>query len=311
MNARIVSALLGAAFLVSLSGNGHAAEGALTSASRLSPAARTALVAGIQKARQQHPELFAALSRLRADMNAMEAKKRGRFAPVVPRLRALGPEALFPLIDAVAFTGGEHPDIAGSAWSTYRAGLLEALGMLRDPRALPVLSLVFASNEDDPLVIKSAAMAIGRLGSDEAVDLLVLAAGASGAKQRAAVLGLGESRRVKAAEALASLGDGASDELLSATVSALGQVGNAWAWKTPAVAQSGEEEGTRRIAAAALVRAFVAHPGETRKAAEKALLLVDAKETPALIESAKSGASPESSAALDALAVHMAKNPTR
>jgi hypothetical protein len=91
-------------------------------------------------------------------------------------------------------------------------------------------------------------------------------------------------------------------------VKSLGQVGNAWAWKT--LADRGDEPAARETAAKALVAAYVQYGGEVREAAAKALLVVDDAHTTTLVEAARRGASPDVALALDELAQRLASNPT-
>ncbi len=66
-----------------------------------------------------------------------------------------------------------------------------------------------------------------------------------------------------------------------------------------------------RTAAAALVAAFLRSQGSLRDAASNALMVVDAPETPALIDAAQASASLEQRTALAALRARFANNPTR
>jgi RNase P/RNase MRP subunit POP5 len=225
-------------------------------------------------------------------------------------LKGLGATALFPMLAEVSVDASPRGDLSESAWTAWRVGLLEAVGMLRDPRSEPVLRAVLDSPETNFAVVKAAAEALGRVGSDAAAAKLVAMAKAKGPKQAAVMAGMGECRRTKVAEALAAaIGARPDDATAKLLLRSLGNVGSAWAWKTPVIAASGEEAAVRSAAAKALVGAFVAYEGEARSDATSAILVVDEASTPALIAAAKQKASPEARAALDALAARFAKSP--
>ncbi len=88
----------------------------------------------------------------------------------------------------------------------------------------------------------------------------------------------------------------------------LGQ-GSAWAWKTPIVKASGDENAVRAAAARALIASYLRYEGETRLAIGKAVLLVDHPDTPTLIAAQKKTARGEQIAALDELAAKFQKSP--
>lgn len=311
MKTRLIASVLLASALALAAPAAHAAEGVLVAPARIPTAARTALAADIAKARAKNPEPFQAFASLRASVAELDAKKRGRLAPLTPRLRAMGPDALLPMLEHVAFDAPSRGSLTPAAWLALRVSLLEAIGAIRDPRAVPVLIAVLDGDTDEEPVVRAAAAALGAMNTDAAAQKLVALATTPGAKQRGVVLGMGECRRESVAKALASIVDKGDTALVHAAVKALGDVGNAWAWKTPAVAASGEEASTRAAAVRALVQAFVRTSGETRDAATTALLVVDSPETPALIAAAKSGASADLAAALDVLAERFAKSTAR
>ena len=89
----------------------------------------------------------------------------------------------------------------------------------------------------------------------------------------------------------------------------LGDLGSAWAWKTPIVNASGEENGVRTIAAKALVASYLRYDGDARSAIGKAVLMVDHADTLVLIEAQKKGVRPEQQALLDELAARFQKSP--
>jgi hypothetical protein len=288
------------------------AGGAVIEPARLSHEARAALVAEIQSARKSDPRTFEAVERIRQRLAEFDAQKQGRLAPITSMLKAVGPGALFPMLEHIAIESPARGDLQDTAWIAWRTGLIEAAGMLRDGRSAAVFAAILDSPETEFYVTRAAASAYGKLGTDEAAAKLVSMAKTAGPKQKAVLAGMGDCRRTVVAEALAqAIAAHPDEETARLVVRSLSDVGSSWAWKTPIVAQSGEEASTRAIAAKALVGAFVAYAGEVRQKASNALMVVDDPSTPGLIAAARTGASPDVQAALDKLAERFARNPVR
>ena len=289
------------------------AGGNVLSPAQLNAKDRAALVASIQAGKKQHSEAFSATRALSARAAEFDASKRGRMAAMGPKFKALGPNALLPMLELVAIDAPERGEMPDSAWIALRAGLIEAIGSHRDPRARPVLYAILDGPEQEHYVVRATVEALGLLGSDADTAKLVIASKAGGPKAYSIVSALGNCRRLGAAKELARvLGQHPADSMAMAAARSLGNVGSAWAWKTPAVAQYAAEEAPVRIEAArALVEAFAAYDGEVRQACSNALMVVDEASTPALIGAAKATASPQTAAALDALAARFARNPVR
>lgn len=288
------------------------ADGALLPTTALPGAAKAALVADVAQAKQRVPTSFAAVKELRSRLSELDEGKRGRAAPLTAMLKSLGPDGLFPMLSEMVLDGAPKGALADSAWQTWRVSLLEAVGSLRDPRSAPVLAAVLDSPETDEAIVKAAASALGKVGTDAAAAKLVAMSKGAGPKQSAVLAGMGDCRRTVVAARLAAVIAAKPEAVVARGVlRALGDVGSAPAWKTPVVAQSGEEAATRSAAAKALVGAFVAYDGALRKLASDALMVVDDPSTPALVAAAKKAASPSVSAALDELANRFANNPTR
>jgi RNase P/RNase MRP subunit POP5 len=306
--------LLAGLLLGSLGGLAHAAEGVLISPARLPAPARAQLLADLARARAEQPALFAALAELREALPELDQNKRGRLAPVTPPLKALvrqgGLHALLAELAVEAAPGGELTD---SAWLTWRLGLLEAVGGSRDVRAEPVLTAILDSPLSEEEVVKAAAEALGKMGTDTAAHKLLALSRSPVATKRLGVLaGMGECRRAVIAEALAATLKARPDAAAAARIiRSLGNVGSAWAWETEIISRSGEGETVRQTAARALVSAFVAYEGETRHGALEALLVVNHPSTPALIAQARTGASPALLSELDRLADRFSSSPLR
>jgi HEAT repeat protein len=260
----------------------------------------TSLEGEILKARQVDPAPFIHVSAIVSQAPLAHEKARARHAPVAQQLARLGPAATLPMLEKLST---EQPALV-------RRDLIEAVGLLADARAVPVLTAVLADASEDAETTRTTAEALARIGTDEAAHHLVSTlSAASGDRARANVLGMGELRKLRVTEAIAARARTGDDAMVRAAARALGRAGNAWAWKT--VADRSEEQKIRETAARALLDAFVAHEGETRDAASNALMVVDASITPGLIAQARAAASPSTQAALDALAARFAKNPSR
>jgi hypothetical protein len=307
--------LVAAFALVTTSGSASAA-GLAIDASALTAAARSSLESDIAKARLETPELFRQIHDIAKRAGELDAGARRPGTPLTMHFKVLGPRALMPMLEMLAFEGHAPADLTPTARAALRVGLIEAVGIVRDARAVPVLGPI-ALHDRDVDMTRASADALGRLGTDEAFAALLTALesaekGAPGGVERVHALyaGIGSARRVDGVRLLAKRLDAHPDAVAAkALAKALGTAGNAWAWKTMA---SHKDEGkVRDLCARALVQAFVAHSGEARRAASNALLVVDDVGTTALITDARRTASPDQAAALDELAARFARNPTR
>lgn len=236
---------------------------------------------------------------VRAQVPRMDMLKRGPLASSIrPALETLGRDAVTDLIAAA--TEPRDPSWTESAVLAWRVSVLEALGTLRDPRARQVFERSLGDDTGHFLVQRAAAEGLAQLG-----DFALLR---SFIGRDAVVAGIGALRRPEVAQLLrAELAKQPSAARAKLLVKALGDVGNAWAWKT--LPDRELEQATRNAAAEALVEAFTGHDGEVRQAAAKALLMVDALATPALIAQAK--ASGHRVAELEDLQLRLLRNPVR
>lgn len=306
---RIVSLALAGFLLFTLSGTALA-DGIGIQSRHLKAKDRTALKTEVKKARAKNQAIFAKVAE--APKLAIEADqmKRGRVASITLPLRALGSEALFPMLEMLALDGPTRGKLSESTWTTLRVGLIEAVGLVRDPRATPVLGAIL-DRESDFEIVRASAEALGRIGDDASTKKLSRLALAAGPKQAAVVAALGECRRTAAAAALAKLSVTRDEAQLLVVVKSLGTVGNAWAWETAEISKTGEGAQVRAIAARALIQVFVNNTGYLRTKAERALLVVAAPTTPSLIAAAKQNANTDQARALDSLATKIAQNPAK
>lgn len=262
-----------------------AAEGAVVKEAAL-PKSFVALARQeIAAARAASPGAFTAVAAVRAQVGALDAKKRGPLVPLGQRFAALGPVATWPLVEALAFDGALEPTLPRSAHVAWEASLLEALGRLQDARVQPLLEAAAGEPSLEPEVVRSATEALGLLGNDRAVATLLALAAVPGAHRDAMLPGLGHCRRLAVADFLArALAASTDDTERLRLVKALSFVGNAWALATPTGAPvRAEVPRLKATAAQALVKLFAKSQGPVRQQAADALLVIDAPETPVLL----------------------------
>lgn len=288
------------------------ARGVVLDPAQLPAAERDRLIAQIASARREDPEAFTLVPQLRHRLPALDAKKRGPRVPVSALLKPLGPRALFPMLEALAVEAPPQGELTPSAWLAMRVGLIEAVGVLRDGRAAPVLAAILDAPAQESDILRAAAEALGRLGDDAAASRLAALARGDDARRGPVLAGMGGCRRLLCAQALAAaLQPHPEPALAKAVVRSLGEIGAAWAWRTPGVKARSEEQAVRAVAARALVSAVVGYDGEVRQAASNALLVVSAPMTGQLIEEARREANADQKAALDALSARLRRDPLR
>jgi HEAT repeat protein len=292
-----------------VTGNVAAAPPKTTAALRMPAKSLAELKIEIARARSIDPRSFVAVNGIISSAADADARARGRKAPIALYLAKLGPSALMPMLEMLAIDAPRG--VPATSAPGVRRDLIEAVGLLRDARALPTLFAILDDTTEDAATTRTVTEAVARIGTEEAASRLLSALDASSDdRTRAIIAGMGDCRRLRVTEALASrLGATHDDAVARAAARSLGRAGNAWAWKT--LTDRSEEARIRETAARALVDSYVRRDGEERGAASNALMVVDAPQTPALIAEAKKGASPEVVKALDALAERFARNPSR
>ncbi|MBX3204828.1 MAG: hypothetical protein KF764_07155 [Labilithrix sp.] len=291
------------------------AAGAGLDASALPAATQSELRSEIEKARTTVPELFKAVASVAAQAKELDANARTQGVPLTMHFKPLGNRALYPMLEALVFDSHAPADLPPSAAAALRLGLIEAVGTIRDPRAIPVLAKLLEVGRDDKTV-RVSAQGLARIGTDESLGILTAAAlkaktsDAGNERERAILSGMHDARRESAARFLAKrLQQNPDNETARVVAKSLGGVGNSWAWKT--LSDQREASATRGIAASALVDAYVRFGADVREQAAKALLVIDDPSTPSLIAVARKGASTDIAAALDELERRFAANPIR
>ncbi|WP_164015667.1 hypothetical protein [Pyxidicoccus trucidator] len=293
---------------------------ALTAGASGAPRA-TSLVGGWQAelleqiavARRETPEAFSRLDAATARAELLDARKRGTLATVSPVFKELGPEALWPMVERIAFPlEKDLRPVRDSAQLALTVGLMEAAGELRDARLATLWKNILEGADTRAPVLRAAAGALARLETLEAAQTLIALSRLGGPRGEAVQEKLGECRRLVVARALAdALEARPAPEEARRLARALGDAGSAWAWKTSSVSARSEEGAVRRVAAEALVRAYLHYTGDVRQALSNAVLRVDAPETPSLIDAVRLQVEEPRRAELEALAERLRRNPLR
>lgn len=265
---------------------------------KLDPADAAKIEKQVALAKKAQPAAFEQVAKIQRDLTLIDAKKRGRFAPITTLLNSV-PEATWALVEAIVSTGAVQPDAPRSAVIAWQTGLLESLG---DRRVLGTEPVLIAALEaaTEPEVLRSAADGLGRLGTDGAATALIAAASKrEGVAREAVFAGMGSCRRTQVASFLSrQLGLASADSERLALVKGLSRVGNEWALETPGgTPAKAEIPAIRQLAAGALVKLYAESQGHVRQAASDAVLVVNAPETKVLLAQLRA----KDPAAIDAL----------
>ena len=226
----------------------------------------------------KNPDLFRQLDATRQEVNNWYAQNRHRPANVARMLEGLGEEGLLPMLWALAADNPMQLQMGLQAWRSWRVGLLEAVGRLRDERSIPVLKAIIAGNEPHAPIHQVATSALGRIGDIESIDAVIDIARSSPDKRDAIVAGLGQARRHNAVEYLLEVFETGDDaEIQRTAVRAMGDWTNQWAWET-ATRQDNQDEGRKGRAATinALVDAYPEADDGLQKEIAKSLQLAGA-----------------------------------
>ena len=281
--------------------------------SLLEPASRTLFAQEIEQARALDMSAFENVQEIVDRAAEIDRTKRGKLAAFTLLFKRAGDDTLLPLIEQVAFRPTARGALRDSAWIGLQSGLLEAIGAHRDARAIPVLEAVLRGEESEFYIIQAAASALGKIADDQAVTTLTELANVRGDKQIAILAGMGSCRRAAVAAFLAEkLNQTTSMKQANILVHSLEEVGNEWAWETPAIREHAEEEdATRLVATEALLQAFLRFDGALQTRIGTALMVVAHTNTPSLIQAAMAEASKENKVALDGLRARFQKRQAR
>lgn len=265
----------------------------------------SAFDATIANERVRHPVAFSRVASVIKSADSMDAQKRGRFAPMTPQLRAIGPDAgpalIEPLVHPERFTMPKEE----SARIALRAGLIEAAGSLGDPSAAPLWRSILDGGTEY-FEVRAATEALGRVATESDVTKMVALVKTRGPRQEAIIAGAGSWRRIEVARAIGEVMT-IDAKIGMASAHALGDLGGSWlkdANTSAMVAVRGE-------AARQAVKLYVLSNNEVRTAASDAVMTIDSSDTGSIISAARASATPDQNNALDALAARFAKNPVR
>ncbi len=265
-----------AAALVMSVASPAAADGVAIDARVLPAQARASLLAQITKYKAQNPAIFQQVRSVKGHRPELYTKFRNPVPLVGRELRHLGPDALLPMLEALAFDSPSVDGLKQNEIDALRVGLIEAVGMLRDLRSEAVLEAVFASDHSR-WVNTAAAEAVGRLCTTR--GLTRLSAALDTKSRDHAIAGLGQCRQHKSAKLLAGLLDKTKTASEADTIAAaMGSLGSRWAWRALArrdgKTRLAEGEAVRTVIAEALVRNYDRFSGETRKRYREAISMV-------------------------------------
>jgi hypothetical protein len=244
--------------------------------------ART-LGALVRPDRTRRPEVYRRVADLEGLRPAVYRRTRGGRPSVAVELRAMGPAALLPMLDALALSG--YPAaLDADERAALRLGLLEAVGNLGDARALPLLRGVFATATEAPEQ-RAAARGLARVCQD--ADRRALMA-ATGARRDVAAAALGLCRGPEAADWMVAQLESTADPSHAAALAA-GLAEGASSWARPGAVDSAA---VRERAARAMVRRWRELPAQ-RDALGVAALAMGGPEVLAAVREAQRDAPDE------------------
>jgi hypothetical protein len=228
--ARGVTVVALAAATATASGSACAA-GAVLAPSDVPAAARGPIESAIAQARKDDPKSFDDVAALRRRLPQLDAQKRGDVAMVAPPLEDMGPRALWPIVEELAFTSPSSGDLAPGAWRDWRVALIEALGLLHDVRTEPIVLALLAKRDSDVPLLRASVEAAGRLGTRAAIGKIVALKPTDPALRRAVWEGMGECHSLACVQTLGTALSAAPDAETTAIVArALGRAASSWAW---------------------------------------------------------------------------------
>jgi hypothetical protein len=305
---RILAA--GAASAALLLSTAAFADGIVIATSKVAPAARTSLSKDIAAAKRDHATVRAKVRDVQGVKKEVYGKRQNPIPYAAGELRALGKDALVPMLESLAFDASQ-PGLDAREKEALAVGMLSAVGDIRDARSTSVVSAIFEAETGSTPIAIAAATALGK--RCDATELKLLEThSAEGDKLRlAAIEGLGECRRKDGAKKLASILASADDQATqAATVRSLGVVGSSWAWV--ALGKDQEQKGieVRTMASDALLSFFVKNTS-LRTETRRAFLKCEAPNALEQIQSAKRGADASTVKALEEIEARLAKRAAR
>lgn len=282
--------------------------GLAMTAAQLGPADRAALQHAVMADRLARPaayDLVAAARGCRPD----GWKVARNPTPVCSReMRALGSAGLLPMLSALALDWqpdasrlSSAPELRSKEEQAMLVAMVDAVGILRDTRARPVLLALWklaADRREVQLPIERAnsvsrvvAEALGRLGG--AVELQALQAHlrAEDPLYNAAIAGLGWCKRTDSAQLLVSALAGAKDDATQRwIVAAMGTLASSWSWQALGKVREPDGLRVRQRVTDALLPLLARTQGETRERVVASLQLADLPDLPARLATVRATA---------------------
>ena len=260
------------------------ASGIVVDASALQPAQRSSLETEIANHRDQFPEVHEAVFNVQSVHPHVYKHFRNAIPMAGRELRALGAEALLPMLDALAFNAPDRNGLEDHEWEAYQTGLLEAVGLLGDARSIPVLESAFEQRAGSDAVAVAAATALGRVG---AFDSLRSRSGEKDPLRAAAIQGLGQVRSVDSVKLLSDLlGTAKTAADTDEIAKALGNASSSWAWKAMGPEAEADGDVARELAARAMMKSFTQQPA-SRATLKRTIVMTEHPVTLKLISDAR------------------------
>jgi hypothetical protein len=262
------------------------ADGLATKPAALESSARQSLSAEIAKVKAEKKDVRDRVRDVKGVKPEHYRKNRNPIPEASRELAALGKDALFPMLEALAFDAPQR-GLTDKESEALTMGMLSAVGDLRDARSAPVLRAALEGQSSST----RAATSLGKLCRKADRDYLKGAL-ESGPRRKAAAYGLGECRNQESIETLVSAVHDDDQAVRLEVVKALGTAGSSWAWAARirgGKATEAEALSARNTAAEALLEAFVAHE-DVRAEAKRSLLKTESPTLLSAIQGLKSGA---------------------
>jgi hypothetical protein len=251
------------------------------------------LAASVRVDRARHPEVYRRVADLEGLRPEVYRRTRAGRPSVAIELRAMGPAALLPMLDALALSGYPR-DLSAEERSALRLGLLETVGNLGDARALPLLRSVFATATEAP-ELRAAARGLARVCQDADRRALM---DAVGERRDPAAAALGLCADPEAPRWMVSQLESTGDPAHAAAL-AQGLAESASSWAGPR-ARPGMDGPLRARAARAMVRRWRELPAQ-RSAIGVAALSMGGAEMLAAVREARRDAPADAAPGLAAL----------
>lgn len=277
--------------------SGTALADPLLGSGSMAPTVERTLSTQMRADRRLHPEAWRAVSDLSGLRPAVYTASRLRRPSVSRELRQLGPDALLPMLDVLAVSGYSRT-LDATEQDALTVGLLEAVGALRDARALPVLMTAYDRAQGNDQV-RAAARGLAMSGDAGALARLQRGAGEGAVERRAiTVSALGASPQAEVTPWLLTQLRGGETAVVNAAAEALAERHSSWG-----AAARRAQDGQRASVASAMVEAYVrASDAGQQRALQVSLLALGAPETVGLLQAAQQRADAATRARLERMA---------